>query len=290
MKKYLLLIAITFLQPNFFSVKAQTYYPYVDTNKVWSIYWDYSAEGCPWLNYTYYIKFSGDTNINGKNYNQVKRSNDSLQVSWFNSGYIRETLDKKVYYILNSSDTTEKLFYDFDVSIGDTLQSYNCPVIINNIDSVLIGNHYRKRVNYDGYTAAWIEGIGSLKGFGTEGICVPWVGGIRTLLCFTENDTLKYTDPYYSFCYHGTLSINGQGKLNDILTIFPNPASDHITLKFSQDTNATIKIYNLLGELKYNSIMSSPETTIDIADLAKGVYIVEVVIEKNIMREKFIKQ
>jgi len=79
---------------------------------------------------------------------------------------------------------------------------------------------------------------------------------------------------------------NSKGDMN----IYPNPSSDYLTLKLSQNTKATIKIYNLLGEIKYTSIMSSPETTIDIADLAKGIYIVEVATEKNVMREKFIKQ
>jgi hypothetical protein len=74
-------------------------------------------------------------------------------------------------------------------------------------------------------------------------------------------------------------------------TIFPNPASDHLTLKFAQNTSkAEIKIYNLLGELRSTSRKSSTESTIDISDLSSGVYIIEVTTEKNIMRQKFIKQ
>jgi len=38
------------------------------------------------------------------------------------------------------------------------------------------------------------------------------------------------------------------------------------------------------------SMMSSPETMIDIADLTKGISIIEVTTEKNVMREKFVKQ
>jgi PKD repeat protein len=78
---------------------------------------------------------------------------------------------------------------------------------------------------------------------------------------------------------------------NNSFYIFPNPSSDYITLKLSQNTTkASIKIYNLLGEIKYTSIISSPETNIDIADLAKGIYVVEVATEKNVMREKFVKE
>jgi len=93
---------------------------------------------------------------------------------------------------------------------------------------------------------------------------------------------------------NGCVGIEGGVEENptdeNVLQVFPNPTSDHIILKFSQNTKATIKIYNLLGEIKYTSIMSSPETTIDIADLAKGVYIVEVATEKKIMRKKFVKE
>jgi PKD repeat protein len=80
-------------------------------------------------------------------------------------------------------------------------------------------------------------------------------------------------------------------SINKSFLIYPNPASDYLTLKFAQNTsNSEIKIYNLLGELKSTSRKSSTESTIDISDLSNGVYIIEVTTEKNIMRQKFIKQ
>ena len=73
--------------------------------------------------------------------------------------------------------------------------------------------------------------------------------------------------------------------------IFPNPAFNNLTLRFVQNTSkAEIKIYNLLGELKSTSINSSSESNLDISNLANGVYIIEVTTEKNIMRQKFLKQ
>jgi hypothetical protein len=103
----------------------------------------------------------------------------------------------------------------------------------------------------------------------------------------TGNVSIYYEDACVAF--EGGVAENQTDE--NALQIFPNPSSDHITLKLSQNTTkATIKIYNLLGELKYTSTMSSPETTVDIADLAKGVYIIEVATEKNVMREKFVKE
>ena len=82
-----------------------------------------------------------------------------------------------------------------------------------------------------------------------------------------------------------------ESSLNKSFLIYPNPASDYLTLKFAQNTSkAEIKIYNLLGELKSTSRKSSTESVIDISDLSNGVYIIEVATEKNITRQKFIKQ
>jgi len=93
-----------------------------------------------------------------------------------------------------------------------------------------------------------------------------------------------------SNCYLTTgISNNELEKFS--FNVFPNPASDHLTLKFAQNTSkAEVKIYNLLGELKSTSSKSSTESTIDISDLSNGVYIIEVTTERNIMRQKFIKQ
>ena len=73
--------------------------------------------------------------------------------------------------------------------------------------------------------------------------------------------------------------------------IYPNPSSDYLTLRFTQNNSkATIKIYNLLGELKSATAILHQETKINISDLSNGIYILEADTEKGIMRQKFIKQ
>jgi len=84
---------------------------------------------------------------------------------------------------------------------------------------------------------------------------------------------------------------NANHLINGELEIFPNPASDQITLNLSKDiSKAQFKIFNILGEMKYSSFISSQKTTIDISGLANGVYLIEVNTENNILRQKFIKQ
>jgi len=78
---------------------------------------------------------------------------------------------------------------------------------------------------------------------------------------------------------------------NQPISIFPNPASDLLTIIFSKISSPSqFKIFNMLGEMKYSSLISSQRTSIDISGLANGVYLVEVITENNILRQKFIKQ
>jgi len=114
--------------------------------------------------------------------------------------------------------------------------------------------------------------------------------GLINFMPFDSCNTAPVPDT--SFCDGIINGINNAVvTIPSLLKIYPNPASDHLTLKFAQNTSkAEIKIYNLLGELKSTSIKSSSESSIDISDLSNGVYIIEVTTEKNIMRQKFIKQ
>jgi hypothetical protein len=85
---------------------------------------------------------------------------------------------KKIYYqgldYLGSEHIAENgiLLYDFNGEVNDTIKHIaddpSFRSIIINIDSVLIGSSYRKRVeinsstNYHHQTEYWIEGIGSI--------------------------------------------------------------------------------------------------------------------------------
>jgi len=82
---------------------------------------------------------------------------------------------------------------------------------------------------------------------------------------------------------------NTNHLINEELEIYPNPASDQLTLNLII-SKAQFKIYNMLGEMKYSSIISSRQATVDISALANGVYLIEVNTENNILRQKFIKQ
>ncbi|MGQ0827661.1 MAG: glycosyl hydrolase family 18 protein [Bacteroidota bacterium] len=74
------------------------------------------------------------------------------------------------------------------------------------------------------------------------------------------------------------------------LQIYPNPASDHLTLLLTDNiSNMEVDIYNLLGKKHMSLQVTEQQTTIDITDLSAGVYIIEIRSENKIKKQKFIK-
>ncbi len=121
-------------------------------------------------------------------------------------------------------------------------------------------------------------------------------------ICLTIADAVGCTNTYCNN-YYLQKSENAMVRVNVVapsgisehsnnqgFSINPNPASDIITITTAQKDNATIKIINLLGELKNTTNTSQAKTDIDISQLAAGVYIIEVVTDKNSYRQKFIKE
>lgn len=72
-------------------------------------------------------------------------------------------------------------------------------------------------------------------------------------------------------------SVNELSKNNDFL-VYPNPATSNITINNkSNNTITDVKIIDLLGnEVKNTTFMNVTNQTIDISNLTKGIYIVNI--------------
>lgn len=98
-----------------------------------------------------------------------------------------------------------------------------------------------------------------------------------------------------------TIGIN-ESFLNNSVTIFPNPASNQITIKFDASLIAAlakqdvlIDIQNELGQsIKKAGIKQlvngKNEMMVDIADLPKGIYFIQIKNQNTSINKKFIKQ
>ena len=83
-----------------------------------------------------------------------------------------------------------------------------------------------------------------------------------------------------------SLGVNENIKINTV--IYPNPASNQITIKGEFDTNENVTIFNLLGQKVLESAINSNEETINISKLATGVYTIYFNTSKE--SYKFIKE
>ncbi|MEI6489222.1 MAG: T9SS type A sorting domain-containing protein [Bacteroidota bacterium] len=111
-------------------------------------------------------------------------------------------------------------------------------------------------------------------------------------------NTLTYST--YSYYYIDDINVHcvncsGIG-IDEILeqnnvSVYPNPASNTITIESTKCKVQSIKIYNVLGE-QVNSLKltGNSKIEIDVSNLTQGVYFVEVETEKGIVRKKFVKE
>ena len=198
------------------------------------------------------------------------------------SALLRQDSNRVYKYYHNS----EELLYDFDLDVGDTvLNSNNENEIVSSIDSLRVGNTYRKKFNLSGHNMFLIEGIGHTNGF------IEPMGPIfdcsYTLICYAANDTTYFPD-FEAECNYN-LSIKEEPITNK-LSIYPNPVASELTIE-SEKHLEKITLYSVLGN-KIRTIIPERKqmTTINIENLSVGTYLVHIIdVEGNATYSKVLK-
>ncbi|MEQ8909500.1 MAG: hypothetical protein RIC95_09935 [Vicingaceae bacterium] len=176
MKKLLLILSIIISTSTAFA-QTNLYHSFPDSNVVWNFNLQHYCFSIGGANEDYSITITGDTMISNQTYQKVEtpyvQSNVSGNCNVYTSGYkgaIREDIGAKKVYFMPPNQNVEELLYDFSLQVGDSLKGYleggQNPTIVA-IDSVLVGNSYRKRWMIDTnkfYPTYIIEGIGSTFG------------------------------------------------------------------------------------------------------------------------------
>jgi hypothetical protein len=292
MKKLLLLIATLSL----FSAKSQTfvYHPFPESNAIWNV--NMSQGMCfmgGFLSENYSITFSGDTIIDNQTYQKLTspfvQSNFTGGCTQINfpgyQGAIRQDVTNKKVFYLPPSQSTEQLLYDFTMEVGDTvkgyLASFNNPLdIVTEIDSVLVGDNYRKRWSINPcYEIYLIEGIGS-----TFGLLQPSPGcatdmDYYSLTCFSQNGQSLYPDPSAE-CQLIT-STNDIDVNSDAVLIFPNPSNGPFTVEFYRPIDILkVRLTDMKGNIIFQTQVSNQHKIV-IDNLHSGAYILTIINKEN---------
>ena len=240
----------------------------------------------------------GDTIIDGKSY--------YLMASFM----MREdTINKKVYGREYGLDWPDTLMYDFNLNVGES--AAGCAefsvgnlfpdATVINIDSVLIGT-YRKRweikytplvENGDSITF-WIEGIGS-----DNGIWEPygsWYWPVaRRLICYSENDSLLYSDLQYWYdcdeIFEDTTDNILEYTNESSFTVWPNPADKYTEIVFPADDifrTKQIAIFNCSNQTVLKDTFYNTRYNLDCSNFYAGLYFILVSDGERVYYNKFI--
>jgi hypothetical protein len=264
-------------------IKAQQYVPFPDSNAVWS---EEEIDGMgPCQPCKYQFRMKGDTIIDSIQYHKIYKENDSLLNSsnliYF--GEIREQ-SKRIYYRCCNHDIR---LYDFSKSVGDTIKNLysefsGCNAIsdsatITNIDSILIDGNYRRVFHLNTYNnPVWIEGIGSINGLLNAVVGEPTCSCTWDLVCFQNNDSVKYLNPKYSTCFPEITGITNYTVVENTVSVLPNPVTDISEIQWSNSNEypfSKLIIVDVLGkDIKYFNVSGISDITINRADFAQGIY------------------
>jgi len=284
MKKLVLLITIL-------SAKAQTsvYYSFPDSNAYWCQTMQWFDGTCD-HNYNFTSSFCNDTIINSMTYHQIQESGFEYSSLCMSGGYnywcclpIREDSSQRKVYYYDNFNQVEKMMYDFNLQIGDTLDatkviwgSPNYIHIVTSVDSILINGQYRKRFNYSGpFTSGCsdssiIEGIGGISGLRSgPSTCFEY---FASLISFEKNGIGMYPD---SAANCSVISGIKNIVTDNYLHIYPNPATDKINVTLNSNEVSEIILYDISSRKLLQQQFTS-SVTLNMEQFANGIYIYEV--------------
>ena len=268
--------------------QSKAYSQPISENAHWFTHFQIGAP--PTESYTYY-KTGGDTLINSTNY--IKLWSAEVHMGGPGNTYLltpmscfaafrNDPSDKA--YIIPNGETIERLWYDFNLTVGDTLPlnpewysttlSYggNTNIIVSGIDSVDYCGVYYKRWHF---TPPMSPDLVYNIGFTGDLLNYNWnyFEALMTLDTWSPDSTSNGC-----FLLFNYLSAENRNGLTSRLSVFPNPACDLVNLSIpSPQKNSSISVFNSVGEtvLKTNFQKGESAVSIDVRALPAGLYLIK---------------
>lgn len=254
---------------------------FIDTSLTWYVNHDISPLGNHhhWEDKIYY---TGKDTMIGIKENYVFESINS------NSGTIT------TYYISQDSNKyylSENLLYDFGAQTGDTVFVNSTEVeyyYIESIDSILIDNIYRKRLNFMSniragnfinVSSSWIEGIGCDL-LGILSVYTTDVG-FGPSFCGVEKSNRKIYPDTIGTCSEFISSITGT-ELNGI-EISPNPATNFININNVSKTTK-LQLLDSYGRIVLGTELNKGANIVSIKNLSRGMYVFSIADGKKVRK------
>ncbi len=307
MKKILIFILGLFMNIN---LNSQSYVRFPQDSAVWNcLLWHQWAPNRIVLKNSTYL-LGGDTMLNGEFYKKVYYDDPNSMVDPPKYiGGLREDINKNIYFFPRfihlenaygitqfPNNTSEHLLYTFNnLQVGMVLPINQgvTTIHLDAIDSVLVGDTYRKRyhINQENLLELdyWIEGIGSVKDlFITYSYEFEWR---FYTLCFTDTVTYYINTPTGdNCCYYSTPAATAE-LTNEDGRLFPNPVSKTLYLRnCTSEEGCLLRMYNAMGQVVMLRKITGSGDDIDVERLQAGVYFIEFIQTNRKQYMKFIKE
>jgi len=285
---YILFLFVLFLKP---ALDAQdTYYPFIEEGKTFAIA-DRDGSICGY-SAVYRYRFGEEVEIDDVNYRNVELLNYNPNGSVFcppftaesewntTDFYVRENVEERKVYFKLDQDEEEFVLYDFSLEVGDSISTpfnindeYYHLLEINNIN--LVDGTLVQEYVFSGGTGSfdgnfkYIESLGSvLSTFGDFGI---GIGFHSELLCVEINDNLIYDGNCSGFVLE-TEEIEKQNNL----TIYPNPATDFVTVEYENYLYSKAQVVDATGRLVQSIQLNGSPQRINLDGLNSGIYFLAI--------------
>lgn len=155
--------------------------------------------------------------------------------------------------------------------------------------SLTANNSTSLAVAYDATTGVVLGGSG-------ESFNLPYSGSLdnvrfyNRMLSATEVGQLYSQDPG---CVNTNTNTTGISKINrgeNVLSVYPNPAQERITIDFNNEVSGQLMLRTILGNVVLSNPVNNQTTAeLDLFNLKSGVYFVEFYSGNNKQVKKFVK-
>jgi len=286
--KYILLIVLVMTSSSVFS---QQYMPFPKDSTSWIVR---STDFNNYMGNTWLDRFfvEGDTIIDGRTFIELFTERDyNIQSVGF---LFQDSTYEKLYLEKNNNYKDSLLVYDLGLEVGQSvefLNFYQCEV--REIDTIMVGGLSRKRIvldyNYDG-DIHFIEGIGTNLGFNPSDYLSTL--NSEVLCCKIGEETVYPLDDLNNKCELYTSLYQDTFEKESL--VYPNPFTENLIIQpnLLGSNILTIKLFNVLGELKYSKPVNfSEEIEINTSNFNSGVYF--LILEKKdapLLTRKIVKK
>jgi hypothetical protein len=199
----------------------------------------------------------------------------------------------------------EYLYYDFNLSVGDTFAIYNWGnAIVDTVSTRLCLNgqtrKYIRLHEIDGFSVGnvfrWIDGVGDID----LGLMYPWwIDGINNFVCLSDNTGKVWENSQAPLDCDSLVSlalpVASISKKQNNFSIYPNPTNgNNIVLDFGTPINSPLQvdILDVNGQIVFSEkgFAAGKEKKISLPQLTSGCYFVRCTIGENTFYKKLIKQ